>query len=477
MQRSVASIISIFLPPLLPFGSADMEVSQSVQTAALAAMGLLYLGSGNRHLSEVMLREIGHIPGPELEFAEDRESYSLAAGMALGMITLGRGGDLPGMADLRLVERLTVLILGGPKREMLSGACPVCPSHLVLEPNAVNTHVTSPAATVALGLMYLKTNDSSVASRLDAPTTLYGLEYIRSDFFILRAASRGLIMWDEVQPTQEWIDTNIPEVVQRHAFQGSRGTHDKPSPASLDYQTLSQAMVCIRAGCCMAIGLRYAGTSDQLAHAVLMKNIRFLLSKMESSTAAEEAGKSCLEMCLNVVTLSVAMVMSGSGDLEVLRVLRRLHARVAQPEVSFGSHVATHMALGLLFLGGCRYSLSRSNQAIACLYSAIFPLFPSSSTDTRYHLPALRHLYVLAARQRVLVTRDVETGQARSVEVCVRGEGEEVRGRTPCVVPEWSSIREIEICSSDVWPIRLDLNGEENRMRYSLSNPGQNKAS
>ena len=38
-----------------------------------------------------MLREISHIPGPELEFAQDRESYALAAGMALGMITLGVG--------------------------------------------------------------------------------------------------------------------------------------------------------------------------------------------------------------------------------------------------------------------------------------------------------------------------------------------------------------------------------------------------
>ena len=36
-----------------------------------------------------MLREIAHVPGPELEFADDRESYSLSAGIALGMITLG----------------------------------------------------------------------------------------------------------------------------------------------------------------------------------------------------------------------------------------------------------------------------------------------------------------------------------------------------------------------------------------------------
>ena len=43
----------------------------------------------HRHLSEVMLREIAHVPGPELEFADDRESYSLSAGIALGMTTLG----------------------------------------------------------------------------------------------------------------------------------------------------------------------------------------------------------------------------------------------------------------------------------------------------------------------------------------------------------------------------------------------------
>ena len=47
-------------------------------------------------------------------------------------------------------------------------------------------------------------------------------------------------------------------------------------------------------------------------------------------------------------------VMSGSGDLEVLRVIRRLHVRVGHSEVTYGSHLATHMALGLLFLGSGR---------------------------------------------------------------------------------------------------------------------------
>ena len=46
--------------------------------------------------------------------------------------------------------------------------------------------------------------------------------------------------------------------------------------------------------------------------------------------------------------------MSGSGDLEVLKLIRRLHVRIGHPEVHYGSHMAVHMALGLLFLGGGR---------------------------------------------------------------------------------------------------------------------------
>ena len=47
-------------------------------------------------------------------------------------------------------------------------------------------------------------------------------------------------------------------------------------------------------------------------------------------------------------------VMSGSGDLEVLKLIRRLHVRIGHSEVCYGNHMAVHMALGLLFLGGGR---------------------------------------------------------------------------------------------------------------------------
>lgn len=55
----------------------------------------------------------------------------------------------------------------------------------------------------------------------------------------------------------------------KHAFQGGSKQKADYNP-TLDYQTLSQALVNITAGCCMAMGLRYAGTCDQSAFKCLV---------------------------------------------------------------------------------------------------------------------------------------------------------------------------------------------------------------
>lgn len=54
-----------------------------------------------------------------------------------------------------------------------------------------------------------------------------------------------------------------------------------------------------------------------------------------------------------MVLLALAMVMAGSGNLQVLQLCRFLHKRTSG-EMSYGFHMAHHMALGLLFLGGGR---------------------------------------------------------------------------------------------------------------------------
>lgn len=46
----------------------------------------------------------------------------------------------------------------------------------------------------------------------------------------------------------------------------------------------------------------------------------------------EKQDRQLLSVCTNVAALSLAVVMAGSGDLDTLRILRRLHRRIA-PEV------------------------------------------------------------------------------------------------------------------------------------------------
>lgn len=52
---------------------------------------------------------------------------------------------------------------------------------VVLEGDALNLVVTSPAATLALALMFLKTNDTAVAGYFFIPDSAYALDLVRPD--------------------------------------------------------------------------------------------------------------------------------------------------------------------------------------------------------------------------------------------------------------------------------------------------------
>jgi len=69
-----------------------------------------------------------------------------------------------------------------------------------------------------------------------------------------------------------------------------------------------------------------------------------------------------------------------------MRICRHIRTRVGLTSgvVTYGSHLATHMALGLLFLGGGRYTLSNSPNSVAVLIISLFPKFPTHSNDNRF---------------------------------------------------------------------------------------------
>lgn len=108
--------MSLHVECLIPPTPIELEVPHSIQVAALLGVGLVYQGTAHRSISEVLLTEIGRPPGPEMENSIDRESYSLAAGLGLGLVTLGVGGRQSSITDLNVPDKLHYYMNGGNKK-------------------------------------------------------------------------------------------------------------------------------------------------------------------------------------------------------------------------------------------------------------------------------------------------------------------------------------------------------------------------
>ncbi|KAK2502625.1 hypothetical protein MC885_016600, partial [Smutsia gigantea] len=107
-----------------------------------------------------------------MEYCTDRESYSLAAGLALGMVCLGHGSNLIGMSDLNVPEQLYQYMVGGHRRFQagMHREKHKSPSYQIKEGDTINVDVTCPGATLALAMIYLKTNN-----RYCIPTPCYDI--------------------------------------------------------------------------------------------------------------------------------------------------------------------------------------------------------------------------------------------------------------------------------------------------------------
>ncbi|KAM3605750.1 uncharacterized protein V6R79_003985 [Siganus canaliculatus] len=470
MDMSITRLLSIHIPALLPPTSTELDVPHNVQVAAVIGIGLVYQGTGHRHNAEVLLSEIGRPPGPEMEYCTDRESYSLAAGLALGMVCLGHGSNLIGMTDLNVPEQLYQYMVGGHRRAQAGASRErhKSPSYQIKEGDTINVDVTCPGATLALAMIYLKTNNRSIADWLKPPDTWFLLDFIKPEFLLLRTLARCIIMWDEILPNTEWVKSNIPQIM--------RGTFD-PSE-DINMETMAQAQDYITAGACMALGLRFAGSANSDAFDCLYEFARTFMTIMSfAGTAAVQTGYYNLQTSLSMILLAMSMVMAGTGNLKVLQLCRFFHKRTGG-EMNYGFHMAHHMALGLLFLGGGRYTLSTSNSAIAALLCALYPHFPAHSTDNRYHLQALRHLAVLAAEPRLLVPVDVDSLKPcyALLEVTYKEtrwyDETTVELMAPTMLPELHLLKQVKVKGPRYWELSVDLSKETQHLKSILSRDG-----
>ncbi|KKK23392.1 hypothetical protein P175DRAFT_0434403 [Aspergillus ochraceoroseus IBT 24754] len=435
MDTLITRLLSVHVTRMLPLGAAELNLSPLTQTAGIMGIGLLYCNSQHRRMSEVMLSEIENAESEESSTSHDDlrdEGYRLAAGFALGFINLAKGKDLKGMRDMHIVERLLAVAVGTKNVDL---------AHILDRATA--------GATIALAIIFMKTNDKTLAQKIDIPDTTVRFDYVRPDLFLLRTLARHLIMWDSIRPCDEWFTRSLPSVYRgRYRLTGVRRLKSDDMP-----------FFNIIAGLCFTLGLRYAGSAKQDVRDILLSYLdQFIrISRLPAVNYDGKLARNSVRHCQDVVALSAAAVMAGTGDLPLFRRLRSLHGRV-DPDTPYGSHMASHMAIGLLFLGGGSYTLGTSDLAIASLICSLYPIFPTTVLDNKCHLQAFRHLWVLAAEPRCLVPRDLDSRRPVSIPITVTSPSGDTRMfNAPCLLPDLNYIAKVEVRSPDYWPLVLDF--------------------
>lgn len=474
MDTKITRMLSIHVESLLPPTAIELDVSHNIQVAALLGIGLLYQHSNKRFIAEALLQEINRPPGPEMENYVERESYALSAGLALGMVTLATGNKDVGLDDLNLPDTLHYYMTGGTKRSLTGSQRDKykLPSFQIREGDQVNIDVTAPGSTLALGLMFFRSGNEAVADWMKPPETMFLLDFVRPDLLLLRVIARGLIMWNNVEPTTDWINSQISKTLSKIIKQRPDPDND---PYDMDHEAICQAYCNIVTGAAMVIGLRFAGTEHPVAFKTLKKIITFFLSA-NGQYIGEYAGKATVESCIILVLIALSLVFAGTGNIHILRIIRMTRSRIGPQnnQVTYGSHMAIHMALGFLFLGAGRYTISRRPEAIAALICALFPKFPTHSNDNRYHLQAFRHLYVLAVEPRLFLPRDIDYGKLVVCKLSYIEFDQKNLSVTmaPCILPELNTLKAVYINDPNYWPITFERGRNWDQLTTMLQSNG-----
>ena len=441
MDTLVTRLLSVHVTRMLPPGAAELNLSPLTQTSGMMGIGLLYCNTQHRRMSEIMLSEMENIDQEDSSNPSDTlrdEGYRLAAGFAFGYINLGSGRDLKGLHDMHITERLLSLAVSTKRVDFVHTA-----------------DKATAGATIALALVFMKTNDEPLARKIDVPDTVHQFDYIRPDQFLLRTVTKHLIMWDSIQAEHVWMSMQLPDVYRHRVITNIRSLTSEDLP-----------YFNILAGLCLSVGLRHAGTGSSKVRDLLCTYLdQFMrMCRLPALSYDGNLARITVRNCQDVIALSASCVMAGTGDLVILRRLRSLHGRI-DAETPYGSHIATHFAIGSLFLGGGTQSFGTSSLAVASLLCAFYPLFPASVLDNISHLQAFRHFWVLATERRCLLPRDIDTHRPLPIPVLLsHKDGTTSQQMAPCLIPDLSTINSVQTMAPEYWPITLSLSSNRNHL-------------
>ncbi|KIH53358.1 hypothetical protein ANCDUO_16517, partial [Ancylostoma duodenale] len=376
-------------------------------------------------------------------------------------------------------DRLLALMHGGPRNQCVfihpqmmtfpeAQAATAAPpqesrSNHVREGPNVNIHMTAHPATVALGLMYMRTGNAAIARELALPATISMLEEIRPDLIFVRVLARSLVLWDQIEPTDAWIDKQIPGIIHEYVqsvlkFPSSVEVDISEKEQAywdevVDRETVAEVYLYAMSGACFAMSLKYSGAIGDTYESVSMileDRLRYLMHDFNIESIdwparhlIRAATRSVVNLCADMMLTSMAILNVGRGKVDTIRFAR--YRRSHDYELSYWSHylwkyheeMSVHRSLAMLFLGEGRL----------------------------YHQP-LRFLWTHAVEPRLLVPMCRKKNKPIQCDIEIRfkiASPLPYFGTAPMVLPPIDDMASIALRGAGVEEIHFDLTKEDRK--------------
>ena len=472
MDSKLVKVISVHLVAFLPSGSSDLNIDLKLQTAGIIGMGMLYLNSRHKRMSDSIFAQLVSLLNLNDEMIADEE-YRLAAGISLGLINLGAGqtklrkwdssllslGDyLPedvydtnDVEENMMYEDLTTKLL-----EIITSTYDI-ENDWIPENSQIG-------AVIAIMFLFLKSNNFEISNvlKVDLKKILKANISNRPELLMYREWASNMILWDFMGDDLSFIMKDVD-------------IGGKFSELNTDLLPIYYTM----AGRILAMGIRFASTGNLKIRNVLLSLVDKFLPFYQypgKQNLDFRLTISVINVLTNVIIVSLSMVMCASGDLEVLRRVKYLHEVVSGPysdlfqvipssknngsgvthassntnrsgnsdhyeridetaaslddersingsDISdptafledkkdmddhYGKFLSTNLALGFLFLGSGQYALNTSTLESIAFLS--MSVLPIYATP--HPLQELKHFWSMAVEPRCLVIKDIFTGDA-----------------------------------------------------------------
>ena len=167
-------------------------------------------------------------------------------------------------------------------------------SSAIKENDMVNVYVTSSAGLMALTLIHLKSNNRDIASRLIMPMTFYDLEFVRPQILLQKVLCKNLIMWDSIESTEQWLNSQIPDIVREIYEMSMEEVEQKYKNRmridDIDFATVSLCYINILAGATFSVGFKFAGTGNTQAKNLILSQIDFFRKNLKTVPATQPCG-------------------------------------------------------------------------------------------------------------------------------------------------------------------------------------------